>query len=320
MQFIIPDEVYLKPISYALSFVISIYAFWRIARKEGFVNTQIFDLYFVVLLCFFAVGYKFGLEAAMASSLFIFFIIVKVKSWSFKKLGDIAAIPATAGLALASLSTKNLILFGSLTLALAFLVYLRRNKLFGKSSTAFRIDRISKMSFNGALFYLSLLLLSLIAIIFFAGESIFRIAFYLLIILFSIFSMAMEIKKDKSAKKSMSDLFLKIKSDLLKKESSLEKQEKMLEMEDAYKVAGRADDNAEITDDAQEDIGHTITMRSIDALESAKKQVQKALGMLKKGKYGVCEKCSAKIDPARLKAYPETTLCLDCSVAKEARI
>jgi len=304
MQFITVDTNYLKLISYFLSFAVSIYAFWRIARKEGFVNTQIFDFYFLVALCFSATGYKFGLEVAAASSLLLFFLVIKIKSWSLKKLGDIAAIPVAAGFAFASLSTNNLILFGLLTLILAFLVYLRRNKLFGKSSSAFRIDRISKMSFNGALFYLSLLLLSLLAIIFFAEGNTFRIAFYLLIIL----------KKDKSAKKSMSDLFSKIKSDLLKKESSLEKQEKMLEMEDAYKVAGRADDNAEITDDAQEDIGHTITMRSLDVLKKAKEQIQKALGMIKKGKYGVCEKCGVKIDPARLKAYPETTTCLKCSV------
>ena len=314
MQFITVDTNYLKLISYFLSFAVSIYAFWRIARKEGFVNTQIFDFYFLVALCFSATGYKFGLEVAAASSLLLFFLVIKIKSWSLKKLGDIAAIPVAAGFAFASLSTNNLILFGLLTLILAFLVYLRRNKLFGKSSSAFRIDRISKMSFNGALFYLSLLLLSLLAIIFFAEGNTFRIAFYLLIILVSVVNMAMEIKKDKSAKKSMSDLFSKIKSDLLKKESSLEKQEKMLEMEDAYKVAGRADDNAEITDDAQEDIGHTITMRSLDVLKKAKEQIQKALGMIKKGKYGVCEKCGVKIDPARLKAYPETTTCLKCSV------
>jgi DnaK suppressor protein len=30
------------------------------------------------------------------------------------------------------------------------------------------------------------------------------------------------------------------------------------------------------------------------------------------GNYGICERCGQQIDPARLEALPDTTLCLKC--------
>jgi RNA polymerase-binding transcription factor DksA len=34
--------------------------------------------------------------------------------------------------------------------------------------------------------------------------------------------------------------------------------------------------------------------------------------LAKQGKYGICESCGERIDPARLEILPEATLCLNC--------
>jgi RNA polymerase-binding protein DksA len=41
-------------------------------------------------------------------------------------------------------------------------------------------------------------------------------------------------------------------------------------------------------------------------------KVTDALDRFDRGMYGICEKCAATIDPARLKALPYATLCLHC--------
>jgi len=47
-------------------------------------------------------------------------------------------------------------------------------------------------------------------------------------------------------------------------------------------------------------------------LEQKIEAIDKALQTAKKGTYGICERCGKPIDPERLKALPETTLCVKC--------
>jgi RNA polymerase-binding protein DksA len=56
-------------------------------------------------------------------------------------------------------------------------------------------------------------------------------------------------------------------------------------------------------------------------LESRLTAIEDALRAAKKGRYGICERCGRPIDPERLKALPETTLCVRCKneLEKEAR-
>jgi RNA polymerase-binding protein DksA len=46
--------------------------------------------------------------------------------------------------------------------------------------------------------------------------------------------------------------------------------------------------------------------------ELALKEVERALHRIEDGTYGRCEHCGDEIDFARLKAVPQTTLCLTC--------
>ena len=47
--------------------------------------------------------------------------------------------------------------------------------------------------------------------------------------------------------------------------------------------------------------------------------VQAALNTLKDGEYGVCRRCDMPIDLGRLKARPETSLCIECAEELEQR-
>jgi DnaK suppressor protein len=48
------------------------------------------------------------------------------------------------------------------------------------------------------------------------------------------------------------------------------------------------------------------------ALELRLKNINLALKKLKKGKYGICEKCKKFVSLRRLKICPEARLCMDC--------
>jgi DnaK suppressor protein len=56
------------------------------------------------------------------------------------------------------------------------------------------------------------------------------------------------------------------------------------------------------------------------ALEYKLASIDYALRQAQNGAYGICESCGEPIDPARLEAVPETTLCLKCKVVEERRI
>lgn len=47
-------------------------------------------------------------------------------------------------------------------------------------------------------------------------------------------------------------------------------------------------------------------------LETELKKVIAALERVKKGKYGICEKCDKPISLGRLKAYPQAATCTNC--------
>ena len=46
-------------------------------------------------------------------------------------------------------------------------------------------------------------------------------------------------------------------------------------------------------------------------------EVEHALDKFEKGTYGLCESCGQFIDPARLEALPQASLCLSCKAHEE---
>ena len=58
-----------------------------------------------------------------------------------------------------------------------------------------------------------------------------------------------------------------------------------------------------------------LTVREI--AEARMAQIEEALERQRAGTYGICVNCGAQIDPERLRARPEATLCIDCQRQKE---
>ena len=50
-----------------------------------------------------------------------------------------------------------------------------------------------------------------------------------------------------------------------------------------------------------------------ESLESTLEHIERALARIGEGTYGVCESCGEPIQPARLRAMPDRTLCIDCA-------
>ncbi len=74
----------------------------------------------------------------------------------------------------------------------------------------------------------------------------------------------------------------------------------------------------------QADIGSTTLERDAEmSLANNSRemlfQVQRALGRLDDGTYGVCESCGNPIGKLRLMAFPRATLCLTCKQREERR-
>ena len=59
------------------------------------------------------------------------------------------------------------------------------------------------------------------------------------------------------------------------------------------------------------------TLGLIQALENKVGSIEKALRLAEQGTYGICEKCGKRIDPARLRALPYSTLCVKCKSQME---
>jgi RNA polymerase-binding transcription factor DksA len=53
-------------------------------------------------------------------------------------------------------------------------------------------------------------------------------------------------------------------------------------------------------------------------LERRLQDTNHALRALEKGQYGICERCSNPIEPARLEVKPDATMCMNCQREVEA--
>jgi len=58
-------------------------------------------------------------------------------------------------------------------------------------------------------------------------------------------------------------------------------------------------------------------MALVQSLERRLESIDYALRQAQQGNYGICERCGEPIDPARLEAVPEATLCVRCKAIVE---
>lgn len=64
---------------------------------------------------------------------------------------------------------------------------------------------------------------------------------------------------------------------------------------------------------AADEVEEYESLLSIEfTLEKKLRDIQKALDKIRKGEYGLCEKCEKSISPERLKVIPEAKFCKKC--------
>jgi DnaK suppressor protein len=55
----------------------------------------------------------------------------------------------------------------------------------------------------------------------------------------------------------------------------------------------------------------------VQGMERRLESIEYALRQAQDGSYGICERCGQPIDPARLEAVPEATMCVKCKTIVE---
>ena len=71
-----------------------------------------------------------------------------------------------------------------------------------------------------------------------------------------------------------------------------------------------------IGDGTTEAVGRLTEIGVGRSLESTLGRTERALAKLDDGTYGTCDACGATIEPARLRARPDSVLCLACAAAE----
>src|SRR5258706_13615474 len=92
----------------------------------------------------------------------------------------------------------------------------------------------------------------------------------------------------------------------------LEKQKSNLKKQDTFSNVERANDNAALDTEAEEQFGHARTSGLRAELNKQIIEVRKSLARIKVGKYGICENCGNMIDTDRLMVYPQALRCVNC--------
>ncbi len=83
-------------------------------------------------------------------------------------------------------------------------------------------------------------------------------------------------------------------------------------VETVHELRAEAGDLTDPSDRAslETDRSHSLRLRDRDRKLISK--IQEALERIEAGTFGTCEACGGAISPARLRARPVTTLCIDC--------
>jgi DnaK suppressor protein len=76
--------------------------------------------------------------------------------------------------------------------------------------------------------------------------------------------------------------------------------------------------HADAVDQAAADTDRTLVMQMKNREREILFQIDAALRQVDNGTFGECERCSESIAEARLKAFPFTTLCIDCKAELES--
>lgn len=315
-----------------VSIAVSWFVLWNESRKDGFDEERVYDLFFISLLSsfissrlFYALemisrGYSYlfafytvshdwsktytvyGALVGLVAPLFLF---TKFWKWSIYRILDIFSLVSLSGICVSLLG--YILIYRNYKLLLFLLPF----TLLYLVLAHFRLKIQS-----GYIFSITLILSSILGLVLFRSTK--SLIFYVFLLTMSLanifFRKSVDIMETNLPLKFLNYL----KGKLVKKNTRLRAEQKLLVDEDPYLQGGRAIGNAEDIDEAiLEDAPKELTEIKKSALSGMRTQVRRALGMINIGAYGICEICKKPIDKARLKAYPEATTCIDCENKKQ---
>lgn len=104
---------------------------------------------------------------------------------------------------------------------------------------------------------------------------------------------------------------------LLSQQKNLKDRKKRLKKEDPFRDTSRANDNAAIDTDVNEQVGHERVVGIQSEVDKMLIRVRKALTSIKLGKYGICSNCHKMIDTNRLAINPTAEYCMTCATKLE---
>lgn len=105
---------------------------------------------------------------------------------------------------------------------------------------------------------------------------------------------------------------------LVEEKKELEQQLKNVNLESPIQGAQRSLD-AESVDEGEETVKMTRTSAIALVLQRTLRSIKISLKKAKHGSYGICDRCGKSIDPARLKAMPNASYCLECAKIVEEK-
>jgi len=116
--------------------------------------------------------------------------------------------------------------------------------------------------------------------------------------------------------KQLSKTFLTNQKSIIEEEQKkLTLQIENLKTEDPFSDPGHVTDNAAVDTDVREQVGHDTIEAEIKDSKKRLIELGAALESMKKGNYGVCQRCNKSIPQARLEIVPEAKFCIECKKA-----
>lgn len=303
-----------------LGFFLATFVVWQEANRDGFDEEKIIDLLIVSTLSgvifsrlVFALSsgasvleaiqhtYKvwspgMDIYGGFVGLLTPIYFLSRYWKWSVYRIYDIFALAWSLGLAIVMLGYVGIqqrfeYLFAFSAWLLVYVALFKVRNLKIRSGAVFSV----------------FLTINVILGIWYAPHSRYLILYALLV---TISAATLYFRELRSATKTtmLTPEFLnKIKSKLLKKDADLKKAEVLLKKEDPYNQTERVDDNADLQDDAAEDIEHNSVQIQLSAIQKTRAQIKLALTRLKAGTYGKDTKTGETIPKERLEVYPEAT-------------
>jgi DnaK suppressor protein len=114
---------------------------------------------------------------------------------------------------------------------------------------------------------------------------------------------------------SRKDALLRLHKSLVSKRDEL-RQQLQHELESAQGGGSGTGDLFDVAMDGTQNEMHS----QLAAFESRElQQIERAIHLIRKGRYGSCEACGGQIPIARLKALPYATVCIDCRQRQETK-